>query len=150
MTNIVSTESFDAATDTLLVGDGTHSATLHFSGTYQAENFSFTTDNNGGTIVYDPPVAARTTPSPDTTTQTVTATGQGFVFNFANSENTNGAGSAADTHQFDGQTLVNAEADPNKPHDDGLGHAPPAPAGMDDATIALVKAQLHVHDFHFV
>ncbi len=66
------TESFDAATDTLLVSDGTHSATLHFNGTYQAENFSFTTDNNGGTIVYDPPVAAGTTPGPNTTTQAVT------------------------------------------------------------------------------
>ena len=108
------TESFDAATDTLLVSDGTHSATLHFNGTYQAENFSFTTDNNGGTIVYDPPVSAGTTPGPNTTTQAVTATGQGFVFNFADSENVNGAGSAAGTHQFDGQTLVNVGGGPEQ------------------------------------
>ncbi|HJZ20510.1 MAG TPA: hypothetical protein VJ226_06105, partial [Bradyrhizobium sp.] len=44
-------ESFDAATDTLSVSDGTHSTVLHFDGSYQAANFSFTTDNNGGTIV---------------------------------------------------------------------------------------------------
>ena len=53
------TESFDAADDTLFVSDGTHSATLHFNGTYQAANFKFTTDNSGGTIVYDPPVAGQ-------------------------------------------------------------------------------------------
>ena len=131
------TESFDAATDTLLVSDGTHSATLHFNGTYQAENFSFTTDNNGGTIVYDPPVAAGTTPGPNTTTQ-ADPTGQGFVFNFADSEN-RGAGSAADTYQFDGQTLVNGEADPNKPHDDGHGQVTPVPDSMDAGTSAIVK-----------
>jgi len=145
------TESFDAATDTLLVSDGTHSATLHFNGTYQAENFSFTTDNNGGTIVYDPPVTASATPDSDTAPQAVTATSDGFVFNFSDgAPDANGAYPAADTHRFDGQTFVNAEADPNKPHDDDHGHANPVPNSMDDATIAVVKAQLHAHDFHFV
>ncbi len=72
------------------------------------------------------------------------------MFNFADSENANGAGSAADTHQFDGQTLVNGEADPNKPHDDGHGQVTPVPDSMDAGTSAIVKAQLHVHDFHFV
>ena len=143
------TESFNAANDTLFVSDGTHSTTLHFNGAYQAENFSFATDNNGGTIVYDPPVTAGATPSPDTATQAVTATSHGFVFNFAdNSHNANGAQSTGDSHLFDGQAFANAAVDPNQSHDDAHGH--PAPDVMDAATIAAVKAQLHVHDFHFI
>ena len=65
------TESFDAATDTLSISDGTNSATLHFSGSYQAANFSFQSDDNGGTIVFDPPVpsgagSANACPEPGT------------------------------------------------------------------------------------
>ena len=51
------TWNFDDATQTLQIGDGLHSALLHFNGSYQAANFSFVTDGNGGTIVYDPPVS---------------------------------------------------------------------------------------------
>src|SRR5262249_19799478 len=49
-------ESFDAASDTLTVSDGTNSAALHCVGSYVAQNFSFTSDGGSGTIVYDPPV----------------------------------------------------------------------------------------------
>jgi hypothetical protein len=41
----------------LTVTDGTHSATLNFHGSYVLANFKFADDGNGGTIVYDPPVA---------------------------------------------------------------------------------------------
>ncbi|MBU6462110.1 MAG: VCBS domain-containing protein [Bradyrhizobium sp.] len=143
------TESFNAANDSLFVSDGAHSTTLYFNGVYQAQNFSFTTDNNGGTIVYDPPVAPSTTPDPGTVTQAVAATSHSFVFNFAdNAHDTNGAYLNADTHRLDGQTFVNA--DPDKPHDDGHGQMAPVPDSMDAGTSAVVKALLHAHDFHFV
>ncbi|WP_210253766.1 cadherin-like domain-containing protein [Bradyrhizobium sp. S69] len=141
------TESYNATNDTLSVSDGTNSAVLHFNGIYQAANFSFTTDNAGGTIVYDPPVPDHSAAK----TQTVTATTHGFVFNFAEHGNiANGAHPAGDTHIFDGQTFVNAEADLNKHHDDGHGHAASAFDSPEPATIAAIKAQLHAHDFHFV
>jgi fibronectin-binding autotransporter adhesin len=139
-------ENFNAATDTLSVTDGTHSAVLHFNGAYQAANFSFTTDNSGGTIVYDPPVIDSSAAKP----AAVTATSNGFVFNFADhGHDASGAHSTTDTHLFDGQTFVNANGDPGKPHEDGDGHVASVPESMDAATIAAVKAQLHTHDFHF-
>jgi hypothetical protein len=42
----------------LSVTDGTNSAALDFIGSYVLANFSFASDGNGGTIVYDPPVTA--------------------------------------------------------------------------------------------
>jgi fibronectin-binding autotransporter adhesin len=141
------TESYNATNDTLSVSDGTNSAVLHFNGIYQAANFSFTTDGSGGTIVYDPPVPDHSAAK----TQAVTATAHGFVFNFAeHGIGANGAHPAGDTHIFDGQTFVNAEADLNKHHDDGHGHAAPGFDSPEPATIAAIKAQLHAHDFHFV
>ncbi len=69
-------ETFDAATDTLTVSDGTNSTTLHFVGTYQALNFKLASDGAGGTIVYDPPVSsAQPGPAPQGS--------DSFVFNFA-------------------------------------------------------------------
>ena len=53
-------ESYNSASDTLSVSDGTNSTSLHFIGNYQAANFSFVSDGNGGTTVYDPPAAAGT------------------------------------------------------------------------------------------
>ena len=139
-------ESFNADSDTLSVTDGTNSAVLHFNGSYQAANFSFTTDNNGGTIVYDPPVTDNAAAKP----AAVTADSNGFVFNFANhGQDASGPHPTTETHLFDGQTFVNADTDPNKPHDDSHGQTAPVPESMDAATIAAVKAQLHAHDFHF-
>ena len=40
---------------TLTVSDGAITAHLQFTGAYLESNFSFATDNHGGTIVYDPP-----------------------------------------------------------------------------------------------
>jgi T5SS/PEP-CTERM-associated repeat protein len=53
-------ETFDQATNTVTVSDGTKSTTLHFAGNYVAENFKFTSDGANGTIVYDPPVPSST------------------------------------------------------------------------------------------
>jgi hypothetical protein len=52
----------------LTVSDGTHTANLHFTGSYSLGNFKFASDSHGGTIVYDPPIGAST----QTTTETAT------------------------------------------------------------------------------
>ena len=53
---------------TLTVSDGTNTANIHFTGTYNESNFSFAGDGHGGTIVYDPPTGgvAQTTTEPVT------------------------------------------------------------------------------------
>jgi hypothetical protein len=49
---------YNAADDTLSVTDGTNTANLYFStGSFTQANFAFTTDGNGGTLVYDPPTS---------------------------------------------------------------------------------------------
>ena len=53
---------------TLTVSDGTNTANIHFTGTYNESNFSFASDGHGGTIVYDPPAGA----SAQTATEPVT------------------------------------------------------------------------------
>ena len=142
------TESYDATTDMLSVSDGNNSAVLHFNGVYQAANFSFTSDNNGGTIVYDPPVTDHLAAK----TQAVTATNHGFVFNFADNghDTANANHPVADTHWFDGQLFANAEAILNKLHDDSHGNAAAPPDSHEALTAASIKAQWHAHDFHFV
>jgi VCBS repeat-containing protein len=144
------TESYDAASDSLTVGAGAVSAVLHFVGSYQAVNFSFASDNDGGTIVYDPPVAGGADPIVGTIMQhTATATDQGFVFNFGETNHVT-AGSipaAGDTHLLDALTAVNA-----KEILTGIGdydHQVVAPEGH-DAVTAILKSLFHAADFHFV
>jgi hypothetical protein len=139
------TESYDAANDTLSVSDGTDSATLHFTGSYQAANFNFTTDGHGGTIVYDPPVASSHgqgvgAPTPPA----VVANGQGFVFNAAPSQPTGLA------HVVEAASLTTVESTLNKLSVDPSGNS--IIIDNHDAFTAqsIVKAQSHAHDFHFV
>jgi hypothetical protein len=161
-------ESFNASTDTLAVSDGTHSATLQFSGSYVAANFLFESDGNGGTIVYDPPVP--TTPSSATGSaqppagQTIVAsaanatlTGQGandnFVFNFAAVGNTTITNFDADSDllQFKAGMFANAQAILAAAHDDGHGNIVIALDAHDTITLAgVTKAQLHQSDLHLV
>jgi VCBS repeat-containing protein len=145
-------ESYNPTADTLTVSDGTNDATLHFNGTYQAANFSFQSDGNGGTIVYDPPVAASADSGAGDVQAHGPATGShGFVFNFA------GVGRdmatdfhlATDAHEFGGPISANAQAALNALHNDS--HAVMPPDAHDAMALAdIVKAQLHANDFHFV
>ena len=168
-------EHYNSKTDMLSVSDGTHSAVLHLVGTYQAANFSFVSDGNGGTIVYDPPVPGQAAggqavagtvaqdpgPAPGQTivasapNQTLTglAASDNFVFNFANV----GHGAVANFHpatetlQFASPIFANAQAALNATHDDGLGNTVVTLDGHDTVTLSgVVKAQLHVTDFHVV
>ena len=74
---------FDPSHDTLLVSDGTNSTTLHFVGTYVAQNFKFTSDGSGGTIVYDPPVSTQGTADTISTSGPAQVSNTAFVFNLA-------------------------------------------------------------------
>jgi len=145
------TESFNAATDTLSVSDGTDSATLHFSGNYVAANFSFATDGNGGTIVYDPPVgqsAAPSSPPTPTVASVVTAVNHGFEFNFSNLAH----GTAIDFHSPAADInhpIPSMWAASNAPHDDSHSNST-LPADGSDAFVkaGIIQAQHHA-DFHF-
>ena len=145
-------ESFNASTDTLSVTDGTDSAALHFTGNYVAANFSFTTDGDGGTIVYDPPVTANPAlaPAKPAAPSVASATSHGFVFNFAEAA---GHDAAADFHPTadDHHSMpANAQGNLAVLHDDGHGNTAMVPDGHDPMALAgIIKAQLHA-DFHFV
>ncbi len=136
-------DSFNAATDTLSVSEGADSATLHFTGIYQAANFSFTSDGTGGTIVYDPPVPAGPAPG---NSAVAAQTSHGFVFNFANA----GHDASIDLHwatDVQHPTAANLSTAWAETHDVGPGTAP---EGFDPTSqAAIIKAQLHSHDFHF-
>jgi len=143
------TESFNAPTDTLSVSDGTDSAVLHFTGSYVAANFAFTSDGNHGTIVYDPPVPASPAAPAVAPAPVVATSGHGFAFNFANT----GHDTWTDSHPAnDAQhpTQANMLVAWSATHDAGTGHtdAPDAHDAMTSA--AIIKVQLHAHDFHFV
>jgi hypothetical protein len=144
-------ESFNAATDTVSVTDGTDSATLHFAGSYVAANFSFASDGDGGTIVYDPPVSENPASAPAKTAALGVAnqTDHGFVFNFADA----GHDAAPDFHHVadDHHPIpANAQAALGILHDDGHGNMAMVPDGHDQTALAgIIKAQFHA-DFHFV
>jgi hypothetical protein len=71
-------ESFDAQTGVLSLTDGLHSATFKFDA-FNA-TLDFTSDNNGGTLITDPP--AQTAPAPAVTA--AVANSDQFVFNLPN------------------------------------------------------------------
>jgi hypothetical protein len=139
------TESYNSTADTLTISDGTHDATLHFNGTYQAANFSFLSDGNGGTIVYDPPVSG----SPE---GRAGAGSDGFVFKFTNVDHHGFLDShpANDARQHVGPLIASAEAALSAPHDGSYGGTTLPPDGHEAIALAgIVKAQLLASDFHF-
>jgi len=151
-------ESYNPTNDTLSMSDGTNSTVLHFTGTYQAANFSFQSDGNGGTVVYDPPVPSN--PSASSTVvatapnQTLTgnAASDTFAFNFANIGHATVTDfhPTTDTLQFNSQLFANVQAALNATHDDGHGNTIVALDAHDTITLSgVLKAQLHANDFHF-
>jgi len=144
-------ESFNASTDALSVTDGTDSATLHFAGNYVAANFSFTSDRNGGTIIYDLPVSENpaSAPAKAAAPSVANQTGHGFVFNFADG----GHDAVLDfrpTTDDHHPLPADAQAAFNVLHDGGHGNTAMVPDGQDPMTLAgIIKAQFHA-DFHFV
>ncbi len=148
------TESFDAATDTLSISDGTNSATLHFSGSYQAANFSFQSDDNGGTIISDLPVPNGAGPQTPVQSQTQDNS-HGFTFNFTGNEPhptpemsggqlpwTPPAGPNSTAGHPAGTLLVSPEMAPHLTSDVHLTIGVVVPS--------LIEAQTHANGFHLV
>jgi hypothetical protein len=138
------TEKYNATADTLTVSDGSNDATLHFDGTYQAANFSFASDGNGGTIVYDPPVSDK----PDGGAVQIRSGGDSFVFKFANGHDRVPDFHPADDahHPYTGSAITQTAL--GVPHDAGYGLAPEGHEAM--ASPDIFKAQQLANDFHFV
>jgi hypothetical protein len=123
--------TFNAATDTLTVTDGTHAAHLKFVGSYSQDSFSFASDSNGGTIVYDPPTSDQPKPS-------VEVANDAFIFHAAASDHVadgraSGSG-AGDRIELDGAAhqldhLITSHLAEIGSHEAfiDLGHGDPAP-----------------------
>jgi hypothetical protein len=150
------------------VSETDHSPVFLFVGANSTHWSAPVSDGQGGIVIHDPPddaaagsVAQDPGPAPGQTivasapNQTLTglAASDNFVFNFANI----GHGAVAnfhpatDTLQFASPIFANAQAVLNATHDDGLGNTVVTLDGHDTVTLSgVVKAQLHVADFHVV
>lgn len=149
-------ESFDSSTGTLSVNDGTNSASLHFNGSYSPANFSFVSDGNGGTIVYDPPASspAATTIIATVPNETLTGDGNGnvFVFNFSGfgDDMVRNFHPETDTLRLSSSLFASVQAILDATHDDGHGNAVITVDAHDTITLAgILKANLSALDFHF-
>jgi hypothetical protein len=58
LTNETYVENSDGTGGTLTLSDGTGTANINFSGNYVLQNFSFSNDGSGGTLIVDPPVTS--------------------------------------------------------------------------------------------
>ena len=154
------------------VSEAGHTPVFLFVGANSTHWSAPVSDGHGGIVIHDPPddasgqvaagsVAQDPSPTPGQTivasapNQTLTgfAASDNFVFNFANV----GHGAvtnfhpATDTLQFASPIFANAQAVLNATHDDGLGNTVVTLDGHDTVTLSgVVKAQLHVTDFHVV
>jgi hypothetical protein len=160
------------ASTVLTVSDATHTTPLNITllGDYTHSTFTPSIDStNSGVNIVDPPApagpgpvimndpgpAASQTVVASSPNQTLTGTGSSdnFVFNFA------GVGKDAvtnfhpttDTLQFSSSIFANAQAALNATQDDGHGNTVVALDAHDSITLTgVLKAQLHVADFHVV
>ena len=155
------TETFNPTQDTVSLSDGTHSAVLQFLGNYVAQNFSFTSDGSNGTIIYDPPVSAKShdevgsnstvsgiAPASELASPLVTWTSDGFKFANLGSSN------SADLHLNDLSVLSGQPfAAANFGHADHEG-----PAGWDvlleghnlGMLTSTANAELNLTHFHLL
>jgi Ca2+-binding RTX toxin-like protein len=127
------------------------------NGIPSGNNFTFQSDGHGGTELFDPPA---TTPAANTIVasapdQTLTGTGSSnnFVFNFADvgHDTVTDFHTATDTLQFSSSLFANAQAALSATTDDGHGNTVVTLDAHDTITLnGVLKAQLHVSDFHFV
>jgi VCBS repeat-containing protein len=159
ITTLTVTDSSDHRTETFkLTGDLSGSA------------WTVSNDHNGGANIVDPPasggpavagvVAHDPGPAPSTIVasapnQTLTGSGasDNFVFNFASvgHDTVTNFHPETDTLQFSSPVFANAQAALSAIQDDGHGNTVVALDAHDAITLSgVLKAQLHVTDFHFV
>jgi VCBS repeat-containing protein len=154
--------SFNGATTTLTVTDTTNqnSLTFNLAGDLSNSTWTVTSDGHGGFDIVDPPAASVTPPAPVQTVasaanQTLVGTGaaaDNFVFNFTGFGHDTVANfhPVTDTLEFDRSMFATAQAALDATHDDGLGNTVVV-EGHDTVTLnGVLKAQLHVTDFHIV
>jgi hypothetical protein len=152
--------SFNGATTTLTVTDTTtqHFLTFNLAGDMSTSTWTVNSDGHGGVNIVDPPATAA--PASQTIVasapnQTLTGAGStdNFVFNFAavgNATVTN-FHPATDGLQFSGALFADAQSALNATQDDGHGNTVVAIDPHDTITLSgVIKAQLHVTDFHVV
>jgi serralysin len=150
------------ANGVLTVTDGTDAVHLNFSGSYSLGNFKFASDGNGGTIVYDPPVADAVAPAAAprpasgasgnnivASAPNATLVGDGardtFIFppNFGHAAIDNYV-ATNDAIQFSHATFASADAALAAAHDYGHGNVVMADAAHDALTLHnITAAQLH-------
>ena len=172
------TNTADGGSGTLQIydGAGTLESTLNLTGIYSQNEFTLGKDNTAsdGTDVnfnnvpvssetiksmdnfaFAPGPAASSTIVASTSNQTFSgfATSDNFVFNFSEVGHATVTDfhPATDTLQFTSSIFANAQAVLNATHDDGHGNTIIAIDAHDAITLdAVLKAQLHATDFHFV
>jgi hypothetical protein len=172
----LATKTFDTVHDTLTVSDGTTTAVIQFTGS--VGNLTLVADGNlingvpgtSGTIVYDPPATSQSVgpvvahdPGPAASSTIVAsapnqtlsgvAASDTYVFNFAGvgHDTVTNFHPVTDTLQFSGSIFANAQAVLNATQDDGHGNTVVALDAHDTITLSgVLKAQLHVSDFHVV
>ncbi len=109
----------------------------------------------GGIVAQDPGPAPSQTIVASAPNQTLSglAASDNFVFNFVNvgHDTVTNFHPATDALQFAGSIFANALAALNATHDDGFGNTIVTLDGHDTVTLSgVLKAQLHVGDFHIV
>ncbi|MDB5637834.1 MAG: Ig family protein, partial [Bradyrhizobium sp.] len=172
---VVTPDSTNAST-VLTITDATHTVAdntalnITLLGDYTNSTFAHSSDSNGGVlivdprassgpvgpvVVHDPGPAASNTIVASAPNQTLTGGGisDTFVFNFAGvgKDTVTDFHPAADALQFSSSIFANAQAALNATQDDGHGNTVVAIDAQDTITLtAVLKAQLHVADFHVV
>jgi hypothetical protein len=168
------TGNYNSATNTtsLVVTDDTTNATvtLKLTGDLSGSSWTVTGDGNGGADIVDPPATSQSVgpvvahdPGPATSNTIVAsaanqtlsgvAASEIFVFNFAGvgHDTVTNFHPVTDTLQFSGSIFANAQAVLNATQDDGHGNTVVALDAHDTITLSgVLKAQLHVSDFHVV
>jgi hypothetical protein len=149
-------ETFDPLQDTLLVSDGTNSATLHFVGTYVAQNFSFAGDGGVGTIVYDPPVSPGSHGGSAGAVAGVSnemSNGNSDGFKFASADHINLTVShSEDLPQLGAQPFATGPAAPSQTHYEGLAGVDAQHLEAHDpiTLMGIANAELNSTHFHLV
>jgi hypothetical protein len=150
------------ASTVLTVTDATHAVqnntavNITLLGDYTNSTFTFSNDTDGGVLIVDPPAPGSQVPIVASVPNR-TLIGQGssdnFVFNFAGigKDTVTNFHPATDTLQFSSPIFASAQAAMDATQDDGHGNAVIALDPNDTITLTgVLKAQLHVTDFHVV
>ena len=168
-------QNSSTASTVLTITDATHTVAnntalnITLLGDYTNSTFTHSIDaSGGGVVIVDPPAPSGPLgpmivndpgPAPSqivasAPNQTLTGTGasNSFVFNFANigHDTVTDFHPGTDTLQFGGAIFASAQAALNATLDDGHGNTVITLDAHDAITLSgVVKAQLHVADFHF-